>query len=49
MLALRLSKSGYGRPEQILAMPTDMVLLALEYEKFIRDYENAFYELNKEK
>ncbi len=48
MVALRLCKSGYGRPDQILRMPTDVVLTALEYERFLKDYEAEFIELNRE-
>ena len=47
MLALRLSKAGYGRPDEILQMPTDMVMSALHYEKFTQDYEHIFLEMNK--
>lgn len=47
LIALRLSKSGYGRPDEILAMSTDLVMYALEYEGFIKDYESAFSEINK--
>ena len=47
MVALKLSKAGYGRPEEIMAMRADIVKLALEYEAFVRDYEAAFLELNR--
>lgn len=47
VLALRLSKAGYGRPDEILMMPTNIVMSALHYEKFIKDYEEMFVEINK--
>ena len=48
LIALRLSKDGFGTPEQILAMPSDLVLSALEYSGFLADYEEAVIDLNKE-
>jgi len=47
LVALRLAKAGYGRPDEILQMPTDMVMSALHYEKFLKDYELIFIEINK--
>lgn len=47
MIALRLAKAGYGRPDEILAMRVDLVLAAIEYEDFLSKYEIAFRELNK--
>lgn len=46
-MALKLSKAGYGRPDEILDMPTDLVLTALEYESFLNKFEAEAYELNK--
>lgn len=50
IIALRLAKAGYagGDPERILKMRADFVLAAIQYEKFVKDYEGAFIELNKE-
>ena len=48
MIALKLSKEGYGNPEEILKMRTDLVMMAVDYEKFLQDYERSFIELNKE-
>lgn len=48
LIALRLSKSGYGKPTEILKMPSDVVIAALEYEDFANKYESRFIELNKE-
>jgi hypothetical protein len=45
---LRLSKAGYGTPEQVLAMRSDIVLMALDYEKFVSDYESEFIVMNRE-
>ena len=47
MIALRLAKAGYGRPDEILAMRCDLVLAAIEYEQFMDKYEQAVIELNK--
>jgi len=45
---LKLSKAGYGTPEQVLKWSSEMTLLALKYEKFLDDYEFEFLKLNKE-
>lgn len=29
-------------------MPSDIVLMALEYERFVKEYEEEFIELNRE-
>lgn len=47
-MALKLSKEGFGRPDEILSMPCDLVLAALEYSSFLMKYQDAFYELNKD-
>ena len=49
MIGLRLAKAGYGTPMGILSWPSEVVLSALEYEKFTNDYEAAFVEINKDK
>lgn len=49
MVALRLSKEGFGRPDEILKMRCDLVLTAFEYSAFLRNYENAVIEMNKGK
>ena len=48
LVALRLSKEGFGTPTQILRMPVSVVLGALNYSQFIVDYQNAYTELNKQ-
>lgn len=48
-MALRLSKAGYGTPEQVLGMSTEVVLAAAEYESFLGRYEEAYIQLNKDK
>ncbi len=48
VIALKLSRAGYGRPDEILKMPTDIVLAALNYEQFVNEYEAEFIELNRE-
>lgn len=45
---MRLSKSGYGFPSEILQWDTMDVIVALEYEKFLNDYDQEFQHLNKE-
>lgn len=49
MLALRLAKVGYfgGDPERVLNGRVDLVLEALEYERFQGEYEDVYYEINK--
>jgi len=47
LIALRLSKEGFGTLDQILAMPADLVLSAWEYVGFIGDYEETAMEINK--
>ena len=46
VFALRLARVGYGTPEEIMRMPSDIVMKALHYEKFLEDYEQSFVELN---
>lgn len=48
LTALKLAKEGYGRPDQILHMPADVVLAALEYSTFLGKYETTARELNKQ-
>jgi hypothetical protein len=42
-----LSRAGYGTPEEILNMQSQIVVTAIFYEKFLREYEEKFLELNK--
>jgi len=49
LTALKLSKAGFGTAVQILDMPVDIVLGALNYNSFVADYEAAYYKLNKPK
>ena len=46
-IAFRLSKEGFGRPDEILAMPTHIVLAALDYLDFETSYERTWLNLNK--
>lgn len=39
---------GYGSPSDILQWDSMDVVVALEYEKFLMDYEEEFQFLNKE-
>ena len=48
MTALKLSKDGFGNPQEILKMRTDVVLYMIEYSRFHSELESAFIELNKE-
>lgn len=48
VVALRLSKEGFGTVEQIEAMAADVVLDALEYAGFLGDYQETMIELNRE-
>lgn len=45
---LRLSKAGYGSIKELMELPSDVVLTALEYDNFVIDMEKAFIELNKD-
>jgi len=45
---VQLSKAGYGTPDQILETRVDIVMAAIEYEKFCPEFEAAFIELNRE-
>ena len=47
LIALRLSKAGYGRPDEILNMQSSLVMDAIEYEGFLHDYEEESIELNR--
>ena len=48
LTALRLSSAGFGwSPDQVLRMPVDLVLGAMEYVQFKSDYETTFAEINK--
>lgn len=46
-----MATAGYcgGDPERVRAMPVDLVVAALQYEKFKADYERKFVELNKDR
>lgn len=46
---LRLSKSGYGSLNEIRDWDSETVLSALQYDIFIRDLEEAFFEMNKDR
>lgn len=45
--ALKVAHAGFGTPEQVEQMPTDIVLDALEYITFLADYEATAAEINK--
>ena len=47
MVAIKLSKSGYGKITEILNERLDRILTLIEYEKFIPEYEERFIEINK--
>ena len=48
-MPFKLSKAGYGTPEEILKMNGELALLALQYENFLSDYEEEFMRLNNQK
>lgn len=48
LTAVRLAREGYGSPEAILNMPTDVVVAALQHSLFCAEYEETAAELNKE-
>lgn len=45
---MRLSKAGYGSVNEILGADASAVMMMLEFESFVSDYEVEFYELNKD-
>lgn len=49
LTAVKLSRSGYGSPEEILNMRSDTVMMMLQYEKFRSDFERAYYKMNTPK
>jgi hypothetical protein len=44
---IRLARAGYGSPEELLNTRADIVIAMILYEKFVDDYQRAYYELNK--
>lgn len=50
LIALRLAKEGYagGDPEKILQMKVSTVVMMMQYEKFIDDYQTAYIKLNQD-
>jgi hypothetical protein len=50
IIALKIAKMGYygGNPENVLKARIDMVVSIMEYEKYTIDYENTYWELNKD-
>lgn len=51
MMVLMLAKAGYfsGNPETIYNSRVDLVFQTYYYELFMRDFENTYHEINKEK
>jgi hypothetical protein len=47
LTAIRLSREGFGTPQEILHMPADVVLAALEFVTFQDEYEATVRELNR--
>lgn len=48
LIAVRLSREGYGDPQTLLQTRSDIVLACLQHSEFTADYERAFAALNKE-
>ena len=46
LIAVRLSKEGFGPTTAILRTPVNVVLAQLEFCNFQRDYEDAVHDLN---
>ena len=46
---IKLVKAGYGSLKEVKEMTTREVLQALNYEKFIGEYESTTLELNRVK
>jgi hypothetical protein len=51
VIAFKVANSGLwgGDPEKVLNARVDYVLAALDYKKFLSDYEDIFIEINKGK
>lgn len=49
LIALWLSKEGFGRPQDILEMPVDIVMHAVNYIAYLAEYQETEFELNREK
>jgi hypothetical protein len=49
VLALRLVKEGIGTLNEVLAMPADLFLDALEYSNFSATFQETHAEINKPK
>jgi hypothetical protein len=49
LVAVRLAKSGYfqGDPEKVLQADADHVLMLVNYDTFLSNYEKVYFELNK--
>jgi len=47
LIHLRLVKAGYGSIAEVRELDARTVLQALNYEKFIDDFERAYLEINK--
>lgn len=47
LIYFKLSKAGYGSVNEIEKWDVRKVLQALNYEKFVSDYEHAHMEVNK--
>jgi hypothetical protein len=46
LIAVRLSKEGFGSTQDILRAPVDVVLAQLEFCTFQRNYDEAVADLN---
>lgn len=50
MLALRLSKEGFGSVTEIMEQwPADRFLDAVEYSRFLDEYQETHVEMNRQK
>ena len=47
LIYFKLVKSGYGSLKEVKEFDARTVLQALNYEKFVSDYESAYMEVNK--
>ena len=47
-MILRLSKNGYGSIKELMELPSEWVLAALDYDNFVNDLEVAFIKLNED-
>lgn len=47
-MQIKLAKVWGCRPSEVLKEPTDIVISALEFEKFLNDYESMMFQMARD-